>query len=629
MTSHFNRYPPIGYYGLLGDLRSAALLSKTGSIDWMCLPRFDSPWVFGRLLDWDRGGYFEVRPEGEANCDRTYRTGSNAIETRWWSGSRRLRVVDFMPVMSPDVGGRPPSSVRLVRQLIAVAGTMSWRATFKPRFSYGRKKATLRRIGSGLLLAQHARERVVLQFPEEATLELQDGTAFISGRAAPGQRTVLLLHDGSAVARPARIEYRHADRWLHLTDDFWVAWLRRSGYHGRFIEQIRRAALALKLMQHEPTGAFVAAPTTSLPESVGGTLNWDYRYTWLRDSAILVHALWELGCPDEATAFMNWLNAVHERDPSEFRIVYRVDGDPRLGERQLDELDGYRGSRPVRVGNAAVSQVQLDVYGEVFETAFVAWRSWRRLPQTSRKTLLAIVDYVLDHWEQEDSGIWEARQRKRRYLYSQLMCWVALDRALSMDRSLRMGTRRRAAVRRTRARIKEEIEARGYDRKVGAFTQALDDPTLDASALHVVLTGFLPPEDPRVMSTVDVIQSRLSRDGLVYRYIPEQSEFGQPEGAFLICTAWMIRALSMLGRSADAESLFSRLTETANDLGLFAEEFDPHDHAMLGNFPQALSHLAVIRAALELEGRLPAATAPRRGRRAAGRRRVAGTRVVD
>jgi GH15 family glucan-1,4-alpha-glucosidase len=623
MATRFERYPPIGYYSLLGDLRSAALLSKEGSIDWMCLPRFDSPWIFGRLLDWDRGGYFEVRPDGPAECDRTYRTISNAMETRWWDGHRRLRVVDVMPVVSRTERDRPPPSVRLLRFIVGVAGTMDWRATFRPRFDFGRREATIRRLAKGVIAARHGGDQLVLEFPADAAIELSQGTAVITGRAAPGQQICLVLHYLESARRPSPVSYVQADHWLHATDAFWASWLRASGYHGRYLEQSRRSALTLKLLQYEPTGAFIAAPTTSLPESPGGSLNWDYRYSWLRDSAILVHALLELGFEEEADRFIEWLIRVHDRTrahkPSQFQILYRVDGDPNVPESTIDELDGYRGARPVRVGNAAVDQVQLDVYGELIETAYVGWLMRGSIRRGGRIPLLAIIDYVLEHWQDEDSGIWEARSRKRRYLYSQVMCWVAMDRALRMDRSLRLGGRRRRLVGRTRARIKADILNRGYNHELGAFTQALDHPELDASALYVLLSGLLPPTDARVISTVDTLWSRLGRKGLLYRYAAEESEFQEPEGAFLVCTAWMIRALCRMGRTQEADALFSRLTETANDLGLFSEEFDPEREIMLGNFPQALSHLALIRAALELEGRQPRPTrGARKGRRRGG-----------
>jgi GH15 family glucan-1,4-alpha-glucosidase len=599
----FDRYPPIGWYSMIGDCRSAALVSKTGSIDWMCLPRFDSQWIFGRLLDWDHGGYFEIVPQAKADCDRTYRTNSNAMETRWWYDHRRMRVVDFMPHPANDGRGRPPQSLRVVRLIIGVAGQVEWKAVFRPRMDYGRKRPAIRKLPWGCLEVSLGEDRLFLQYPDLAEVEIREGEAEIRGVARPGRRRCFVLHYVQGQRTPARVPYETADRWLHETDDYWTKWLQASGYHGRYLEQIRRSALALKLLQYEPTGTFVAAPTTSLPESLGGSLNWDYRYTWLRDTAILVHALSELGQVEEAAAYIQWLNRIHQRHPKHFQIMYTIDGQERIPEQELDHLPGYCDSRPVRIGNAAVEQLQLDVYGEVMETAYVAWEARERMPQANRRTLLAIVDYILDHWRDEDAGMWEARSQKRRYLYSQIMCWVGLRCALRMNRSLRMGGRRTAAAKKVMDDIRHDILEHGYNHQIGAFTQALDHAELDATALNVILYRLLPPDDPRVTSTVEVLWRRLSRDGLLYRYEADRSEFKQEEGTFLICTAWMVRSLAMMGRKEEAEQLFARLTETCNDVGLYSEEFDPGRDTMLGNFPQALSHLAVIRAALELEGR--------------------------
>jgi GH15 family glucan-1,4-alpha-glucosidase len=370
-------------------------------------------------------------------------------------------------------------------------------------------------------------------------------------------------------------------------------------------------------MQYLPTGAFVAAPTTSLPESVGGSLNWDYRYTWIRDTADLVNALHQLGFEDEVDGFLRWVRLAHDRHPEQFQIMYRIDADDRLPEYVLDELEGYRGSKPIRIGNAAAEQVQLDIYGELIRTAYMAWQSRRQLPKPRRAILLGVVDYVLEHWQMDDSGIWESRSRPRRYLYSQVKLWVGLDCVLRLDPALRMGKVRRAAVKRTRDAIKRQVLELGYDREIGAFTQALGHKELDATALAVAMHEMLPATDPRVVSTVKVLQEKLSNKGFLYRYSPDESEFHQPEGVFMTCTLWLVNVLAQMGRREEAEALFSRVTEAANDLGLFAEEFDPDTGEMLGNFPQALTHLSVINAALNLEGR-PSGKGRRSGLRDGG-----------
>ncbi len=603
---------------MIGDLRSAALLSKQGSIDWMCLPRFDSPWIFGRLLDWDRGGYLELCPPGEALAYRQYRRDSNVIQTVWSSDRARMRVVDWMPIAVKNKRLRPPESLRLIRMMQPIAGSTDWRLTFKPRFDYGRQLSVLTPVRPGMLMAEGGEGRVFLQYPEGAPLELADGVAVVTGRVMPGHRAAVLLHyveRGRKPPTPISVDETHT--YLHQTDDYWVDWLRSSTYRGRFDEPLHRSALTLKLMQYLPTGAFVAAPTTSLPESLGGSLNWDYRYTWIRDTADLVNALHQLGFEDEVDGFLRWVRLAHDRHPDHFQIMYTVDGEDRLPEFVLDDLDGYRGSKPVRIGNAAAEQLQLDIYGELIQTAYTAWQSRKHLPKPRREILLNVVDYILEHWQLEDAGIWESRRRPRRYLYSQVMLWVGLDRALKLDRPLRMGKVRRAAVRRTRDVIKRQVLELGYDTEIGAFTQALGSKDLDATALAVAMYEMLPVTDPRVVSTVKVLQEKLSNKGFLYRYIPEQSEFHEPEGVFIICTLWLVNVLAQMGRIDEAEALFSRVTETANDLGLFAEEFDPDTGEMLGNFPQALTHLSVINAALNLEGR-PSGKGRRSGKRDGG-----------
>jgi GH15 family glucan-1,4-alpha-glucosidase len=608
------RYPPIGDYGMIGDLRSAALLSKQGSIDWMCLPRFDSPWVFGRLLDWDKGGFLQLTPvlPGAGNY-RQYRRDSNVIQTIWSLEHSRMRVVDFMPLTVRRQKLKPPESLRLVRMMQPLAGRTEWKAIFRPRADYGREAANLREVRPGMLAARSSHGNIFLQYPHSAGLEIADDTAVIRGRIMPGHRGAILLHHASSQAPPATISIDDAHAFLHQTDDYWLEWLRSTTYRGRFDEPLHRSALALKLMQYLPTGAFVAAPTTSLPESPGGSLNWDYRYSWIRDTSDLVNALFQMGFHDEADRFIRWVRMSHERHPSRFQIMYTIDGDDRAPEYVLEDLDGYRGSRPVRIGNAAIDQLQLDIYGEVLQTVYTVWRSRRQLPRPRRKVVLDVIDFILENWQAEDSGIWESRRRPRRYLYSQVLLWCGLDRALQMEPAIRMGQRRKTLVRKTRDAIKRQVLELGFNRELGAFTQALGSTALDATVLATPMYEMLPATDPRVVSTVKVLQERLTSNGFLYRYVPEESEFHQPEGAFIICTLWLVNVLAQMGRIDEAEDMFSRVTESANDLGLFAEEYDPASGEMLGNFPQALTHLGVITAIFNLEGR-PSGKSRRSGR---------------
>jgi len=594
------------------------LVSKQGSIDWMCLPRFDSPWVFGRLLDWDRGGFLQLTPTNPgASMFRQYRRDSNVIQTIWTLEHSRMRVVDFMPIALKGKKLKPPESLRLVRMLQPLAGRTEWSLTFKPRFDYGRQMPSLRGLRPGLLAAHGEDASVFLQFPIGATLELVDGTAVITGEIMPGHRAAILLHYAGARPVPAAISIDDAHALLHQTDDYWMDWLRSTTYQGRFDEPLHRSALALKLMQYQPSGAFVAAPTTSLPESPGGSLNWDYRYSWVRDTADLVNALYQMGFVDEGDGFIRWVRMAHNRHPENFRVMYTVDGEDRIPEYVLEDLEGYRGSKPVRIGNAAADQVQLDIYGEILQTVYTVWRARRHLPRPRRQVVLDVIDHILANWQAEDSGIWESRRRPRRYLYSQVLLWCGLDRVLQMDQALRMGSRRKASVRSTRDAIKRQVLERGFNPQLGAFTQALDSDDLDATALAIPMYEMLPATDPRVVSTVKVLQEKLTSKGFLYRYVPEESEFHEPEGAFIICTLWLVNVLAQMGRIEEAEELFSRVTETANDLGLFAEEYDPRTGEMLGNFPQALTHLSVITAVFNLEGR-PSGKSRRSGQRNGG-----------
>jgi len=594
-------YPPLEDYGVIGDMESAALVHRDGSIDWLCLPRFDSPWVFGRLLDWSRGGHLRVAAERARVACRAYRTDSNVLETTWIGARNQAQVIDFMP--TPGAGGRRPAPgrCRLIRMIQPIRGQLTWHIEFSPVFDHGQKDPIFSSPSPGIVVARVHDEAVSLTFPSNFEVARSEHGLDLTGTLETGGAAAITLHHGEIRTAPSREQWAFATRLVDETDRYWRDWLSQCSYQGRYAPLVRRSALLLKLLQYQPSGAFIAAPTTSIPESLGGSLNWDYRYTWLRDMSVLVDTLHQLGFRHEVEQFLAWLDRSCECEPSAFQMLYRVDGDHNVDERELVDLPGYRGSRPVRIGNAAAAQKQLDVYGEIMEAAHAAWQHDKRMPRPRRRILLHVVDHVIEHWHQDDSGIWESRSRPRRYVYSQAMCWLALDRALRMDASLHLGAQRRLEARRARTRIRRDVLSRGFNTRVGAFTQALDDETLDASGLAIPLTGMLRAGDPRVASTVDAVRRHLTRSGLVYRNIGAQSEFGQDEGAFLVCSFWLVDVLAQMGRTDEAEALFTRVTRTANDLGLFAEEFDPETGRALGNFPLALSHLSMLGAVLNIE----------------------------
>lgn len=594
-------YPPLDEYGVIGDCHTAALVHRGGAIDWMCLPRFDSPWTFGRLIDWRRGGYLRLSADRAGVSSRRYQTDSNVLETRWLSGTGEADVWDFMPLHDGDAGRDVAATLRLVRVVKPVRGTLDWSLDVVPVRGGSHERAPLVATRPGCLVTGSADACLSVQYPESFRGEPLDGGVRLRGTLEAGDIAVVALHHGEGADTAAPLRGDAAIQLRDATDRFWRSWLQPCTYEGRYARLVRRSALVTKLMQYAPSGAFVAAPTTSLPESDGGSLNWDYRYTWLRDMSVAIDTLHQIGMEGEANQFIAWLDQSCQCEPSGFQMLYRVDGGADVSEHELSGPDGYRGSRPVRIGNAAAEQHQLDVFGELMEAAHTVWLRDHDLPPARRQFLLRIVDQVLQRWEVPDMGIWESRSRPKRYVYSQAQCWLALDRALRMDGSLQLGSDRRAAVQQARERIANAVLTRGFSRRVNAFTQALDDDTLDASGLTVPLTGLVPADDPRVAATVTAVQQGLMRGGLVHRHVDVDSEFGQEEGAFLVCSFWLVDVLAQMGRVREAEALLVRAGRCANDLGLLAEEFDTDRDTLAGNFPLMLSHLGLIAAILNVE----------------------------
>jgi alpha,alpha-trehalase len=568
-----SNYPPIADYALIGDCHTAALISREGSIDWYCPERFDAPAAFCRILDSAKGGYLRVAPTQEFSSERAYRGHTNVLETTFTTSTGRVRVTDCMPEHN-----------RLMRRVEGLSGEVELAVEFKPSFNYARAKT---QIDGGIA---HAGNQYLTLAGPSGRFTVRSGAC----------HWLVLSYTESAQDAQGALHVRNCEKELENTLQYWEDWAAKCTYKGPYRDQVLRSALVLKLLTFEPTGAVVAAPTTSLPENIGGERNWDYRFTWLRDSALILYALQTIGYDDGAADFMHWLERTVGKDAtSRPQIMYGIDGRRDLSEERLDDLDGYCHSRPVRIGNAAATQVQLDIYGEVLRAAGLHYHRGRRaVSGDAWRVLRGLVENAAKQWEQAGSGIWEVRGGPEHFLYGKLMCWAALDSGIRLARDHKLD----APLEKwghTREQIRRTILQRGYNSDIGAFTQALDSSALDASALVVPRVGFLPPTDPRVRSTVQQIQQKLSKDGLVFRYRAADGLAGG-EGTFTLCTFWLVDALALGGEQDRAHALFERTLRCTNDLGLLAEEIDPDSGSQLGNFPQGFSHLALIGAAVNL-----------------------------
>jgi GH15 family glucan-1,4-alpha-glucosidase len=570
-------------YALIGDLQTGALVGRNGSVDWLCLPRFDSASCFTALLGDESHGRWLVAPAGEVHATtRRYRPGTLVLETDFETPDGAVRLVDFMPRR----GGGPPQLVRIVEGL---RGRVPMRMELVLRPDYGSIVPWVDRVADGILLSSGPDA-----FHLSTPLELQGTVADFTAIEGARERFVLSWHP-SWTDMPA---VEDADSALARTQAWWQSWSGRCTYEGEYRDEVLTSLITLKAMTDETTGAVVAAPTTSLPEDLGGVRNWDYRYCWLRDSVLTLNALLTGGYVEEALAFRDFVFRAVSGDPAELQIMYGVRGERRLTEFELDWLPGYEGSKPVRVGNAASEQFQLDVYGEVVGVAAMAAEHVQPNPRL-RERWRALVDQVEHIWREPDDGIWEARGPRRHYTQSKVMAWVVFDRAVQLAE--RLGTDDASIDRwkRIAAEIHDEVCERGYDPERKTFTQYYGSQELDAAVLAIPLVGFLPGTDERVTGTIDAVASELARDGFVSRYSTDETDDGLPggEGQFLACSFWLVSALALNGRGDEARALFERLLGLTNDLGLLAEEYDVDRKRQVGNFPQAFSHLALVNAA--------------------------------
>jgi GH15 family glucan-1,4-alpha-glucosidase len=594
-------YPPIEGHGLIGDLQTAALVAQDGTIDWFCAPRFDSPSVFAGLLDQKVGGYCRLRPERDDFVARQlYLPGTAILITRFMSPEGVGELIDFMPV----TGAEPTDVHRIVRIMRVVRGRARYVFECRPGFDYARAEHEVIRHPAGVE-ARSPAARLTFNMAHETTLrdlQVEDGTIRVVVDAEEGDDGALILETGSDAA-PRMVSREEIWQLYAQTRDFWRGWVGRSTYRGRWREQVERSAITLKLMTYAPSGALIAAPTAGLPEQVGGERNWDYRYTWIRDASFSVHALLSLGYRDEAEAFMRWLRERIDTlaAPASPPIMFRVDGSTELTEESLPHLEGYRGSNPVRIGNDANGQLQLDIFGEALDAILRTARAGLRPAYEGWQAVASQVDWLCEHWDQPDDGIWESRSGRRHHVYGRVMSWVAFDRAIRLARDIGLPA---DLPRWTQARddVYREVMTRGWDPDGGTFVQHYDTHVVDAALLYMPLVGFISPTDPRWLSTLDAIDRHLVSDSLVYRYDPLLSPDGLAgaEGTFSMCTFWYVDALARSGRLDDARLTFEKMLTYSNHLGLYSEEIGPSGE-QLGNFPQAFSHLALINAAIRLD----------------------------
>ncbi|WP_406152026.1 glycoside hydrolase family 15 protein [Streptomyces sp. NBC_01012] len=585
-------------YALIGDMQTAALVCRDGTADWLCLPRFDSHAIFAGLLGTEENGFWRLGPAHPEGTEpptadrRRYRGDSLVLESEWDTPRGTVRVTDFMP---PRDGA--PQLIRIVE---GVSGRVPMRSELRMRFSYGRVTPWVHKV-DGRTVAVAGPDSVWLD--TDADTYGRNLTTYSDFTVAPGDRIAFTIswqpshHEPPSVPEP--------ESSLEATENFWREWVEQCTYHGPYREAVVRSLITLKALTYAPTGGIVAAPTTSLPEDIGGSRNWDYRYTWLRDAAITLSSLLRTGYREEARAWREWLLRAVAGDPENLQIMYGIAGERELGEAELDWLPGYENSGPVRVGNGAANQLQLDVYGEVTEALHLAHMTGLARNDYAMGLQLRLIDYLEKHWDEPDEGIWEVRGPRRHFVHSKVMAWVAVDRTIKLIESGDVeGPLERWLQ--LREDIHRDVCERGYDKERNTFTQSYGSKELDASLLLIPQMGFLPPDDKRVIGTIEAIQRELStEDGFVLRYPTEGDDAGVDglegdEGAFLACSFWLADDLAMIGRVDEARRLFEKLLSLRNDLGLLAEEWDSGLQRQVGNFPQAFSHVPLIDTALRL-----------------------------
>jgi len=593
------KYPLISDYAYISDCHSCALVSFAGSIDWCCMPRIDSDSIFGRILDWSEGGYCRIEPEGPYDKSRRYLENTLILETVFKTGQGSCRLIDFFPMRK---GGKNNPHAQLIRIIEGLEGTVTLELDLVPRFDYGAIKPWIREMEHNQYSAIGGSNGLLISGDFEFKLKYRhhlSGSCTIE--TANRKRLSVLFRkpeeiDDGLIESPSGDEL---DKRLDETIKWWHDWTKKVEVSGPFSNLVRRSAIVLKGLTNAPTGAVAAAPTTSLPESPGGVRNWDYRFSWIRDSVFAVRSLKEIGCMAETEGYRRFVRRASAGKSQDLQVMYGLGGERHLREYILDRLEGYRGAHPVRIGNGARGQKQYDVFGELLVLADDSFDEDNPIDDDYWEFIVSLVIMTAEIWRKPDSGIWEIRGEPRHFVQSKAMCWVTMDRGIRLAQ--RFG--REVPMKKWKQEkdaIRKEIEARGYDKKRGVFIQAFDYPQMDSSLLLLPVFGFVDYADDRMVRTVEAIRNDLEREGLLYRYKPGSDGMEGEEGAFLACTFWLVECLARMGQRDEAEDIFKNAIKTCNDLGLFPEEYCVKENQMLGNFPQGLTHLSLVAAVVAL-----------------------------
>lgn len=594
--------PKISDYAIIGNSRSAALISKYGSIDWCCLPEFDSPSVFAALLDKKKGGFFSIAPAGNYTSIQSYLPETNVVETHFTTSSGEVRLVDAYTIMSEE---EKTTSLfpdhEIIRAVEGVSGTVTIRVEYAPRMFYGKYTPDLidhEKLGIHCSWKGHI--YILLCTLEPRNLKVMNNSALAEFSIQPGERVIFSMSYSSQ--GPAIIPEVKTTAWKRMerTINLWKSWISRCTYTGLYEDQVKRSALVLKLLTHAPSGAIIAAPTTSLPEKPGGERNWDYRYCWLRDASFTIRVLLKLELKEEAHAYMNWILHATRLTRPKLQVVYSVFGHARLQEKKLNWLKGYRGSVPVRIGNQADSQFQLDVYGEVLDAVYAYSPLVKDLDRNTCQFILGLGEVICGCWDQPDNGIWEVRSSQVHHTHSMAMAWVGVDRLIRLCQKFHWDKAPVEKFKRVARRIRDEVERFGYNQELNTYTRELNGKTLDASLLTLSLFGYCDASSPRMVATTKLIYERLSRNNLVYRYHDIDDGLSGKEGSFAACTFWLVENLARSGRLDKAIEVFEAMLQHTSSTGLLSEEIDPGSYALLGNYPQGFTHIDLINAALTI-----------------------------